>query len=174
MDGHFFHKKQIIKLLDNCLNKTLGEVDKNNVFERAKAHSRINGIAGDVIEQSVLGYPADNRQEPDLNIDGVKSIECDIGYQSVDMKLVNDIEKGDLVISQDYGVAVISLSKEAYVLDLKGNRITNDNIDLLLYQKYINNKNRKQRIKTVNPKKRSKDDDNKLLFNIEKILIDHN
>ena len=109
-----------------------------------------------------------------INIDGVKSIECDIGYQSVDMKLVNDIEKGDLVISQDYGVAVISLSKEAYVLDLKGNRITNDNIDLLLYQKYINNKNRKQRIKTVNPKKSSKDDDNKLLFNIEKILIDHN
>ena len=70
---HFFHKKNIIKILDNCLNKTLGEVDSNNVFERTKTHPKITGIAGDVIEQSVLGYSPDTRQEPDLNIDGIKT-----------------------------------------------------------------------------------------------------
>lgn len=70
---HFFHKKDIIKILDNCLNKTLGEVDSNNVFERTKTHPKITGIAGDVIEQSVLGYSPDTRQEPDLNIDGIKT-----------------------------------------------------------------------------------------------------
>lgn len=70
---HFFHRKDLEKILDNCLNKTLGEVDSNNVFERTKIHPKITGIAGDVIEQSVLGYPPDTRQEPDLDVDGVKT-----------------------------------------------------------------------------------------------------
>lgn len=72
-NAHFFHKEDLIKILDECLGKTLGEVDKNNVFDRTIEHPKITGIAGDVIEQSVLGYPSDNRQEPDLNIDGVKT-----------------------------------------------------------------------------------------------------
>ncbi len=71
--GHFFHKSDLVKILDACLNKTLGEVDVNRVFDITKNHPKITGIAGDVIEQSVLGYPADNKQEPDLNIDGVKT-----------------------------------------------------------------------------------------------------
>jgi len=70
---HRYTKKEIINKLDACLNKTLGEIDINNVFEKTKANPKITGIAGDVIEQSVLGYPADNRQAPDLNIDGVET-----------------------------------------------------------------------------------------------------
>ena len=72
-DSHFFHKDEIIRILEDCLNKTLGEVDSNNVFDRTIKHPKITGIAGDVIEQSVLGYPPDIRQEPDLDIDGVKT-----------------------------------------------------------------------------------------------------
>ena len=70
---HFFHREELERILDECLNKTLGEVDKNNVFDRTKIHPKITGIAGDVIEQSVLGYPPDTRQEPDLDVDGVKT-----------------------------------------------------------------------------------------------------
>ena len=70
---HFFHKKDLERILDECLNKTLGEVDSNNIFERTKIHPKITGIAGDVIEQSVLDYPPDTRQEPDLDVDGVKT-----------------------------------------------------------------------------------------------------
>ncbi len=72
-NSHFFHKDYLVRILDECLNKTLGEVDKNNVFDKAKGKPKITGIAGDVIEQSVLGYPADTRQEPDLDIDGIKT-----------------------------------------------------------------------------------------------------
>jgi hypothetical protein len=70
---HFFHKNDLIRIFDACLNKTLGEVDINHVFNRTINNSKITGIAGDVVEQSILGYPADTRQEPDLNIDGVKT-----------------------------------------------------------------------------------------------------
>ena len=72
-EKHFFHKEDLIRILDACLNKTLGEVDINNVFDKTIDKPKITGIEGDVIEQSVLGYPADIRQEPDLDIDGVKT-----------------------------------------------------------------------------------------------------
>ena len=72
-DSHFFHKEDLENILNGCVNKTLGEVDSNNVFEKTKIHPKITGIAGQVIEQSVLGYPPDTRQEPDLDVDGVKT-----------------------------------------------------------------------------------------------------
>lgn len=72
--GHVFSKKQLENIFNNVIGKTLGEVDRNNVFERTKTHKKITGIAGDVIEQSVLGYPPDSKQRPDLFIDG-KDVE---------------------------------------------------------------------------------------------------
>lgn len=68
---NLFTRKMLEKILENALGKTLGQVDKNNVFEKTKKHPKITGIAGDVIEQSVLGYPADSYQTPDLLVDGV-------------------------------------------------------------------------------------------------------
>ncbi len=72
-EAHFFHKGDLIQILDGCINKTLGAVDKNNVFDRTISNPKITGIPGDVVEQSVLGYPADTRQAPDLSIDGVQT-----------------------------------------------------------------------------------------------------
>lgn len=67
---NIFSKSVLIEILESALGKTLGEVDKNNVFEKTKLHPKITGIAGDVIEQSVLGYSADSYQTPDLYVDG--------------------------------------------------------------------------------------------------------
>lgn len=69
--NHEYTKKELIKILSSCVNRTLGEVDVKNIFERAEKFPKITGIAGDVIEQSVLGYPSDTKQAPDLDIDGV-------------------------------------------------------------------------------------------------------
>ena len=68
---HKFTKSDLQNILDNVMNKTLGEVDKNNVFSRTISNPKITGIAGDVIEQSVLEYPADTKQEPDLKVDDI-------------------------------------------------------------------------------------------------------
>lgn len=72
--GHVFTRKQLENIFNNAIGKTLGELDTNNIFERAKKNPKITGIAGDVIEQSVLGYPPDSIQLPDLLVDG-KDIE---------------------------------------------------------------------------------------------------
>ena len=70
---HKYTRKQVEDLLEACLNKTLGEIDKKNVFARTKTNPKITGIAGDVIEQSVFGYDANSDSNPDLNIDGIQT-----------------------------------------------------------------------------------------------------
>lgn len=71
MSSHPFTRVEIQRLLNEAVGKTLGEADINNVFERAILHPKITGIAGDVIEQSVLGFKASSSNDPDLNVDGV-------------------------------------------------------------------------------------------------------
>jgi len=53
-DSHIFRLAEIYQILNSVTIKTLGEVDSNHVFDRTKANPKITGIAGDVIEQSVL------------------------------------------------------------------------------------------------------------------------
>lgn len=70
---HEYSRDDLIRRLEAYLNKTLGEADVNHVFDKTKTNPKITGIAGDVVEQSILGYSADNRQEPDLIVDGVRT-----------------------------------------------------------------------------------------------------
>ncbi|MDO4803411.1 MAG: MutH/Sau3AI family endonuclease [Lachnospiraceae bacterium] len=73
LNAREFSRTELIRRLEACLNKTLGEVDVQNVFDKTKSNPKVTGIAGDVVEQSILGYPADNRQQPDLIVDGEKT-----------------------------------------------------------------------------------------------------
>lgn len=68
---HKFTKNELDTIFKKVVNKTLGEVDVNNVFARTITHPKITGIAGDVVEQSILGYPADSDKRPDLLVDGL-------------------------------------------------------------------------------------------------------
>lgn len=70
-DDRLFTCDKIKEILDKCKGKTLGEVDKNHVFDKTRTHSKITGIAGDVVEQSILGYKPNNDQKPDILIDGI-------------------------------------------------------------------------------------------------------
>ena len=68
---HPFKRKDLSRRLNSYIEKTLGEADVNHVFDKTLKHPKITGIAGDVVEQSILGYPADSDQRPDLIIDGI-------------------------------------------------------------------------------------------------------
>ena len=82
-----------------------------------------------------------------LNCDYAIFVFVDTGMQSVDVKL-----------TQDYGVAVVALSKNAYVIHPSGVEYTNYNILELLENRHRNIKLRRQRIKTARIKKRTKSD----------------
>lgn len=69
-DKHRFTRSDLEAILEGVVGKTLGEVDSAHVLD-GKPSNR--GMAGAVIEQSVLGYPADNAKRPDLIVDGVET-----------------------------------------------------------------------------------------------------
>ena len=51
------------------------------------------------------------------------------GADAVDYKLISICHKGDIVVSQDYGVAAMALGKNAYAIHQSGKWYTNENID---------------------------------------------
>lgn len=72
MKEYYFKKEIIVGLLEGALNKKLGELDSKKVFKKTERHKKITGIAGDIVEQSLLGLAPDNKQKPDLIIDGIE------------------------------------------------------------------------------------------------------
>jgi hypothetical protein len=64
------------------------------------------------------------------------------GADAVDFALVNLCKKSDIVVTQNYGVAAMALSKGAYAIHQSGKWYTNDNIDRMLMERHINKKSR--------------------------------
>lgn len=95
----------------------------------------------------------------------------DSGFQSVDMYVMNETKKCDIVVSQDYGVAAICLSKKAKVINPKGYIYTEENIDRLLEERHMSQKIRRGGGKTSNHKKRTEEDDIRLEKNLIKLII---
>ena len=93
-------------------------------------------------------------------------IVVDAGADAVDYKLISICHKGDIVVSQDYGVAAMALGKGAYAIHQSGKWYTNDNIDRMLIERHLNKKARRSSNKAhlKGPKKRTKEDDNEFLF----------
>lgn len=78
------------------------------------------------------------------------------GADAVDIALINRTEKGDIVVTQDYGVATMALGKQAVAIHHNGKIYTDDNIDQLLFERHLSRKQRKAGIRTSIIRKRSK------------------
>jgi uncharacterized protein YaiI (UPF0178 family) len=92
--------------------------------------------------------------------DGYSSVvTVDKGADSVDYALVGKVARGDIVVTQDYGLAAMVLAKGARAVNQNGLVYTNDNIDSLLSDRYIGQKIRRGGGRTKGPAKRSKEDD---------------
>jgi uncharacterized protein YaiI (UPF0178 family) len=68
--------------------------------------------------------------------DGAQTITVSQGADSVDFVLVNMVEKGDIVITQDYGLAAMCLARGAIPINQDGMVYDSKNIDALLMQRY--------------------------------------
>lgn len=77
-----------------------------------------------------------------FQIDGVQTITVSKGADSVDFALVNLLRAGDIVITQDYGLAAMCLARGACPLHQDGMRYTDDNISALLDARYAAKKAR--------------------------------
>ena len=96
------------------------------------------------------------------------------GKDSVDIYLINRVNESDIVITQDYGLAVMVLGKKGYAISPYGLIYNDENIDRLLLSRHINRKMRVRGYKIKGPKKRTKDDDVSLINSLETIIISQN
>ena len=99
-------------------------------------------------------------------------LKLQIGADAVDFKLISLCEKGDLVVTQDYGVAAMALSKGAYAIHQSGKWYTNENIDLMLMERHISKKARRASSKNhmKGPRKRSDKDDYNFEVSFERLV----
>ncbi len=95
------------------------------------------------------------------------------GTDAVDYMLVNLCQKGDLVVTQDYGVAAMALGKGAYAIHQSGRWYTDDNIESMLMQRHISKKIRRSSRKNnfKGPKKRREEDDIRFEESFEKLIL---
>ena len=94
------------------------------------------------------------------------------GADAVDYKLISICHKGDIVVSQDYGVAAMALGKGAFAIHQSGKWYTNDNIDQMLMERHLNKKARRSSYKNhiKGPKKRTEEDDERFTQSFEKMI----
>ena len=79
--------------------------------------------------------------------------------QEADIKVVNLAEKGDVVITQDWGLAAMVLGKQARCLSPGGREFRPEDMEFLLEEREIKAKHRRGGGRTKGPKKRTREDD---------------
>lgn len=90
-------------------------------------------------------------------------IQTDCGADAVDFKLVNEILPGDLVITQDYGLAAMCLAKKADVMRQDGLLYNDKNMDGLLASRHFSQQVRRAGGRLRGPKKRTSEQDEAFL-----------
>ena len=102
-----------------------------------------------------------------------KVVVVGAGADAVDYKLISICHKGDIVVSQDYGVAAMALGKGAYAIHQSGKWYTDDNIDQMLMERHLSKKARRSSHKNhiKGPKKRTEEDNIRFAQSFEKMLM---
>lgn len=107
-----------------------------------------------------------------FNSEYCKVITVGSGTDAVDLELVNFCQKGDVAVTQDYGVAAMVLGKGGYCIHQSGKIFTDDNIGGLLMDRHLAKKARMSgKIRTKGSKKRTKADDEHFEKEFEKLII---
>lgn len=107
-----------------------------------------------------------------LTSDYSEVIVVGAGADAVDYKLISICHRGDIVVTQDYGVAAMALGKGAFAIHQSGKWYTNENIDQMLMERHLNKKARRasSRNHIKGPRKRTEEDDQRFAESFEKLL----
>lgn len=132
---------------------------KREIIETARAF--------DVPVLLVASY--DHRLEPG---DGAEVVQVDRGSDSVDLYIANRIVRGDIVVTQDFGLATMVLAKGAVALSNRGQRYDDGNIDYLLERRHFQAKLRRGGGRSKGPRAMTDEDRAQFQQNLTKVLQD--
>ena len=96
----------------------------------------------------------------------------DTGRDAVDFALINLVKKHDIVVTQDYGVAAMTLGRNARAIHQSGRWYTNENIDRLLMERHMAKEARRKSAKNhlKGPRKRTEEDDRRFEESFRKLI----
>ena len=95
------------------------------------------------------------------------------GADAVDLALINLCKAGDIVITQDYGVAALALGKSALAVHQSGKCFTDDNIGGLLMDRHLAKKARRSgKHHLKGPAKRTEEDDRRFAESFERLIAE--
>lgn len=94
------------------------------------------------------------------------------GADAVDFALVNRLVKGDIAVTQDYGVAAMVLGKQGYAIHPSGKIYHNGNMDQMLFERHLSKVQRRSSNKFhgKGPRKRTKEDDERFEESFRKLI----
>lgn len=102
--------------------------------------------------------------------DGAKTLIFSKGADSVDFALVNLVKPGDIVVTQDYGLAAMCLARSARVINQDGMEYTAGNIDGLLMARHTAKKIRNAGGRLKGPPKRTAAQDKAFVETLNALL----
>jgi len=95
------------------------------------------------------------------------------GADAVDIALINLCQRGDIVVTQDYGVAALALGKGAKAIHQSGRWYTDENIDGLLMERHmakVARRSAKHHLK--GPAKWTEEDDRRFEESFRKLIME--
>ena len=99
-----------------------------------------------------------------------KVVRVSRGNDAADFKIVELFNNGDILVTQDYGLASLVINRSKAVINPKGFLYTKENMDNLLHSRYMGQKIRKGGGKTKGPSKRNEEDNDNFKNTLKKIL----
>jgi len=100
----------------------------------------------------------------------VELILVDSGFQAVDIEIFNRVESGDIVVTEDKGLAAIVLSRRASVMSPRGRIFSEQKIDQMLEERHLAAKRRRAGLKTKGPRALTKADKQRFKTNFTKFI----
>ncbi|SDN16435.1 YaiI/YqxD family protein [Acetanaerobacterium elongatum] len=95
----------------------------------------------------------------ELHKEGARTVVVDKGADSADYKLVGELQKGDAVVTQDYGLAAMALARGGKPISPGGMRYTDENIGSLLESRAMVKKLLRAGKRVKGPSKRTAEQD---------------
>lgn len=102
--------------------------------------------------------------------EGAETLTVSKGADAVDFVLVNRVDPGDIVVTQDYGLAAMVLAKRGVPIDQNGRVYNEGNIEQLLHGRHVAKKIRQSGGRMKGPKKRQQADNEKFSESLSHIL----
>jgi uncharacterized protein YaiI (UPF0178 family) len=102
--------------------------------------------------------------------EGVTSVVVDKEPDAVDLAVANLAQRGDIVVTQDYGLAALVLGKGARALSPRGRIFGDNNIETLLHKRHVSRKERRRGVRTRGPRAMTAEDRRKFVRNLRALI----